>query len=427
MTYKQANVSNIPKADSEFYTRFTANDDISIIKENKWAKTNKIAPWNKQDTPDNFPAFNFNEMTLTEFYNHVTSTDDNQRMYRGMLERIGRTIIWADDLADNPFLRFMMTPLDYGCAVENGFYEDIYSRNWVKNFQSSGTHQQNPLFNTQIPKYVSDVATVNFSREIPMKMSEIEFKKACQTASMIGDVAGALMSKINVTFIDDMYEACKQYFCGVLRIKPEAEGNFPFTEDEFTNNSMIEVIDLKDVTCIEDSILDSLHKITDSQFYYKSRLYNLANKYTLSKKMTLIMSRKWRYPTFLKKFASTYHPEYIKLGEEVEPLYINEFPTMISNIYPTYKFPVPAPTEQDPKHTEDKNFPYELFGILVDNRCLAITPLNGGFNVGTFVNPSEGSTSYFGHYEFIFSFLPFFNRKYIFLKGHKQDLSKMIP
>lgn len=407
--YKQGIKSNIPKG--EFTRRFYDADNKGIINKDgevkQWAQSNNLNPWGIKDKPGSFPQFNFNQMTVQEFFNQVTDKSANN-MYAGMLERIGRTTIWADDLADNEFLRFMKSPLEYGAAVEDGAFEDIPSRHWSKNFQSDGK-TANPLFKTEVPKYINSLAEVNFCREIPLKMSEIEFRKCCQTAQTVGDVAGVLIGKVNVTFIDDMYEACKQYFLGCLRIAPEEAGaTLPLKEvfgfirtdkgeelDPSKINPMISVIEYTEDRCPEDKILGAIHQITDSEFYYKSRKYNPAGRYTRSKQMTLVLPKKWLYPLFLEKFAATYHPEYIKLGEDVNLLYVDSMPEMVTSMFPPE---------------------YEYLGMLVDDRALGITPLNGGFSVNTFFNPQEGSTSYFGHYEFIFSFIPFFNRKYLFLR-----------
>lgn len=408
--YKQGLKTNVPKG--EFAARF--NDGILDKDQTQWLKNQNLRPYvDKIDEkgktyrtlgdPGSFPQFNFNQMTVQEFFASVTDKSANN-MYAGMLERIGRTTIWADDLADNEFLRFMKSPLEYGAAIEDGAFEDIKSRPWSKNFQSDGK-TPNPLFKTEVPRYINSLAEVNFSREIPLKMSEIEYRKCCQTAQTVGDVAGVLIGKINVTFIDDMYEACKQYFLGCLRIAPEESGTaMPLREifgidaqGELTGklNPMVAVIEYTEDRCPEDKILGAIHQITDSEFYYKSRKYNPAARYTRSKQMTLVLPKKWLYPLFLEKFAATYHPEYIKLGEDVQLLYVDAMPEMITSMFPPN---------------------YEFLGMLVDDRALGITPLNGGFSVNTFFNPQEGSTSYFGHYEFIFSFLPFFNRKYLFLK-----------
>lgn len=416
--YKQTDKENVPKP-GEFRRRFS-DDTILTHKDGglNWAKTFKFKPWNKEgrrtDYKGEFPAFDFNQMNVNDFFEAVSSKSE-ESMYKGMLERIGRTVIWVDDLMDNPFLRFMKPPLEYGAAIEQAAFEEITSRPWIKNYQSGDMpNTTNPLFSTQLPRYLSEVATVNFSREIPLKMSEIEYKKGCQSANTIGDIAGALIAKINITFVDDMYQACKQYFCGSLRIAPEPftdnqdTAKMPFTEDDFINNPMIDIIkyDESKHESLEDAIFDRLHLITDSQFMYKSRDYNPARRYVLTKKSTLILSKKWRYQLFLKKYAITYHPEHIKLGEEVDLLYIDDMPQMVKGF-------IKAP--------EDANYEYEYLGLIVDNRALGITPLNGGFSVETFHNPSEASTSYFGHYEMIFSFASLFNRKYLFLKRPKPN------
>lgn len=408
-TYKQAEMRNVPISGSEFQKRFSDGNILSKDTGANWIMgTQSILPWghNSSSTPATFPAFNFNQMSVKEFFQMVTDKSASNP-YKGMLERIGRTIIWADDLMDNPFLRFMKPPLSYGDAIEQAALEDIHSRQWNKNYQSTDTGIPNPLFKTELPKYLSEVATVNFSREIPLKMSEIEYRKCCQTAETVGDVAGALIGKINVTFIDDMYEACKQYFCGCLRIAPEPLGTeMPLTANQLADSPMIDVIDYKKGTdVVEDKIFDKLHEISDTQFAYKSTKYNPAGRSVLSKKSTLILPKKWKYQLFLKKYAETYHPEHIMLGDEVDLLYVDEMPKMFHGF---------APSTKD---TQTGELKYEYLGLLVDNRALGITPLNGGFSVESFYNPSENSTSYFGHYEMIFSFASLFNRKYIFLNN----------
>ena len=290
----------------------------------------------------------------------------------GMLSDIGRANIFAPDLQDNFYSRFMRAPLTRGDSVLTARFGEIVSRAY------DPAAPDTALFNAANPPMQSIVATKNLSRQIAVELNDYMIKQFCQTDEMIGDVAAAIMAASNACYRDDMWVASKAYFSG------SCQG---------AQNDQLHVM-TNAVTDpgFADEMVETLWNFAENKFAYKSTKYNQAQFNTKSENIHIALKKDVEYPAFKKLYSETFNPEFIKIAPTID--YVDDFAT-----------PAGAPATAG-----------ELIGMVVDTRAFDITPMPDTLTTEAFRNPARKSTSYFTTYEYAFQKNPFFNIAYIFEK-----------
>ena len=290
----------------------------------------------------------------------------------GMLSDIGRANIYAPDLQDNFYARFMRAPLTRGDSVLTARFGEVASRAY------DPAAPDTALFNAANPAMQSIVATKNLSRQIAVELNDYYIKQFCQTDEMIGDVAAAIMAASNACYRDDMWVASKAYFSGSCQ---GAQNDQIYV----TTNAVSD-------PGFADEMVETLWNFAENKFAYKSTKYNQAQFNTRSENIHIALKKDVEYPAFKKLYSETFNPEFIKIAPTID--YVDDFAT-----------PAGAPATAG-----------ELIGMVVDTRAFDITPMPDTLTTEAFRNPARKSTSYFTTYEYAFQKNPFFNIAYIFEK-----------
>lgn len=288
----------------------------------------------------------------------------------GMLSDIGRAYIYAPDVQQNFYSRFLQSPLSRGDSVMAGRFSEINSKAYDPLAGSDA------WFDGAKPSMISNVAKKNLSRQIRLEVNDYWTRQFCQTEEMIGDAMAAIMASQNAAYMDDMWVASKEYFSGSTR-------NAKTTQIHTLTNKI-------DDAGFGIEICELLWKIADNQFAYKSDKYNASGYSTKSDSVSIVLKKDVQFPAFKKLLSETYNPELLSIQGTID--YVDDFAT-----------PAGAPATSG-----------ELIGMVVDNRAFKITPLPEAVTTeATRLSPRK-STLYTTTYEYIFEHDPFFNCAYIF-------------
>ena len=290
----------------------------------------------------------------------------------GMLSDIARAYIYAPDVQENFYARFMASPLSRGDSVMSARFSEVTSRAY--NPKAPDTD----LFNGTYATMTSNVATKNFSRQIATEVNDYVLKQFTQTDEMIGDAMAAIMASSNVAYKDDMWVASKEYFSGSTRGAKSTQMHTMTNAVSTTDNKF------------GAELTELLWKISQKDFGYKSTQYNASGYNTKSDSISIALKKDVEYPTFKKMLSETFNPELLRITSTID--YVDDFAT-----------PAGAPSGAG-----------ELIGMVVDNRAFKITPMPDTLTTEAFRNPVRKSTAYFTTYEYAFQHDPFFNVAYIF-------------
>lgn len=288
----------------------------------------------------------------------------------GMLSDIGRATVYAPDIQDSFYARFMKAPLSRGDAAMSARFGEVSSRAY------NPAAPDTDLFNAANPSMMTNVAKKNLSRQIAVELNDYWIKQFCQTEEMIGDAAAAIMAASNACYRDDMWVAAKAYFSGSV------SGALAGQLKVMTANP--------NEAGFADEMIETLWDFAENKFAYKSTSYNAAGFNTKSTNVHIVLKKDAEFPAFKKFYADTFNPEFLKITPTID--YVDDFAT-----------PAGAPAGAG-----------DLLGMVVDDRAFAITPMPDTLTTEAFRNPVRKSTSYFTTYEYAFQKDPFFNIAYIF-------------
>ena len=288
----------------------------------------------------------------------------------GMLSDIGRATVYAPDIQDSFYARFMKAPLSRGDAAMSARFGEVASRAY------NPAAPDTDLFNAANPSMMTNVAKKNLSRQIAVELNDYWIKQFCQTEEMIGDAAAAIMAASNACYRDDMWVAAKAYFSGSV------SGALAGQLKTMTANP--------NEAGFADEMIETLWDFAENKFAYKSTSYNAAGFNTKSTNVHIVLKKDAEFPAFKKFYADTFNPEFLKITPTID--YVDDFAT-----------PAGAPAGAG-----------DLLGMVVDDRAFAITPMPDTLTTEAFRNPVRKSTSYFTTYEYAFQKDPFFNIAYIF-------------
>ena len=288
----------------------------------------------------------------------------------GMLSDIGRATVYAPDIQDSFYARFMKAPLSRGDAAMSARFGEVASRAY------NPAAPDTDLFNAANPSMMTNVAKKNLSRQIAVELNDYWIKQFCQTEEMIGDAAAAIMAASNACYRDDMWVAAKAYFSGSV------SGALAGQLKTMTANP--------NEAGFADEMIETLWDFAENKFAYKSASYNAAGFNTKSTNVHIVLKKDAEFPAFKKFYADTFNPEFLKITPTID--YVDDFAT-----------PAGAPAGAG-----------DLLGMVVDDRAFAITPMPDTLTTEAFRNPVRKSTSYFTTYEYAFQKDPFFNIAYIF-------------
>lgn len=309
-------------------------------------------------------SFVANQSTLADW--KPTSSAINT----GMLSDIGRSYVYAPDVQENFYARFMQAPLSRGDSIMSARFSEVNSRVYDPKAGDEA------LFNGDYASMISNVAKKNFSRQIATEVNDYVLRQFVQTQDMIGDAMAAIMARTNACYKDDMWVASKEYFSGSTR-------NAKTTQiHTLTNNISDEGFAME--------MTELLWKIGQKDFGYKSVNYNPAGYNTKSDSISIALKKDVEFPAFKKLLSETYNPEMLRVQGSID--YVDDFAT-----------PAGAPATSG-----------ELVGMVVDDRAFKITPMPDTMTTEAFRNPARRSTAYFTTYEYAFQQDPFFNVAYIF-------------
>lgn len=288
----------------------------------------------------------------------------------GMLSDIGRATVFAPDIQDSFYARFMKANLPRGDAAMSVRIGEIPSYAYDPNANADA------LFNASKPQAVTNVAKKNLSRQIAVEINDRVLRQMVQTQEMIGDAAAAIMATSNACYRDDMWVASKEYFSGSTRSAGA--------------DQMTVMANKSDQAGFANEMTELLWNITQKRFGYKSTKYNASGFNTKSNGVHIALKKDAEFPAFKKLYSETFNPEFIRVDQTID--YVDDFAT-----------PAGAPAGAG-----------ELIGMVVDARAFSITPMPDGVVTESFRNPARESTAYFTTYEYAFQHDPFFNCAYIF-------------
>lgn len=316
----------------------------------------------------------FPDMSATSFVANQKSLADwtptASVLNTGMLSDIGRAYIYAPEKQANFYSRFMQAPLTRGDSIMSARFSEVTSRAYDPKADDSA------LFNGQYNTMTSNVATKNLSRQIATEVNDYVLKQFTQTEDMIGDAMAAIMASSQVCYMDDMWTASKEYFSGSTRSAKA--------------DQLITLSKGVDDAGFADEMTETLWKISQKDFGYKSTKYNASGYNTKSDSISIALKKDVEYPTFKKLLSETFNPELLRVTSTID--YVDDFAT-----------PAGKPSGSG-----------ELIGMVVDNRAFKITPMPDTMTTEAFRNPARKSTAYFTTYEYAFQHDPFFNVAYIF-------------
>ena len=318
----------------------------------------------------------FSPLTLANFVANQTSLANfvptASLINTGMLSDIGRANIYAPDVQNSFYDRFMRAPLTRGDSVMSARFTEITSRAY------NPAAPDTDLFNAANPSMQAIVAKKNLSRQIAVELNDYYIKQFAQTDEMIGDVAAAIMAASNACYRDDMWVAAKAYFSG------DVTG---------AQNDQIHVMGTAPTDPgYADEIVETIWGFAENKFSFKSTKYNQAQFNTKSESVHIALKKDVEFPAFKKLYSETFNPNFIRIAPTID--YVDDFAT-----------PAGAPQNAG-----------DLIGIIADSRAFDITPMPDTLTTEAFRNPARKSTAYFTTYEYAFQKNPFFNVAYIFAK-----------
>ena len=290
----------------------------------------------------------------------------------GMLSDIGRAYIYAPDVQENFYSRFLQAPLGRGDSVMSARFSETSSRAYDPMADDTA------LFNGSYATMTSNVAKKNLSRQIATEVNDYVLKQFVQTEEMIGDAMAAIMARTNACYKDDMWTASKEYFSGSVRSAQATQMH--------TLTNPVSSADNK----FANEMTELLWTIGQKQFGYKSTSYNASKYNTKATSISIALKKDVEFPAFKKLLSETYNPELLRVQGTID--YVDDFAT-----------PAGAPEAAG-----------ELIGMVVDNRAFKITPMPDTMTTEAFRNPTRKSTAYFTTYEYAFQHDPFFDCAYIF-------------
>lgn len=324
-------------------------------------------------------AARFPDLTLAGFVaNQATLanwTPTQNQFNTGMMSDIGRATVYAPDIQESFYSRFMRAPLSRGDSVMSARFSEINSRAF------NPLAPDTDLFNGSKPSMIANVAKKNLSRQIAIEVNDYWIKQFVQTQEMIGEAQAAIMAASNVCYRDDMWVAGKAFFSGSTRSAPA--GSIYTMTNGITDTGFAE------------EMIETLWGYTQNKFGYKSTAYNPSGYNTKSNGVHIALKKEVEFPAFKKYYAETFNPEFLKVAQTID--YVDDFAT-----------PAGAPADAG-----------ELIGMIVDNRAWSITPMPDTLTTESFRNPVRKSTAFFTTYEYAFQADPFFNVAYIFAKGEE--------
>lgn len=309
-------------------------------------------------------SFVANQSTLADW--KPTSSAINT----GMLSDIGRAYIYAPDVQENFYARFMQTPLSRGDSIMSARFSEVNSRVYDPKAGDEA------LFNGDYATMISNVAKKNFSRQIATEVNDYVLRQFVQTQDMIGDAMAAIMARTNACYKDDMWVASKEYFSGSTRSAKTTQVHILTNKPSDAGFAM--------------EMTELLWKVGQKDFGYKSVNYNPAGYNTKSDSISIALKKDVEFPAFRKLLSETYNPGMLRVQGTID--YVDDFAA-----------PAGAPADAG-----------ELIGMVVDNRAFKITPMPDTMTTEAFRNPARRSTAYFTTYEYAFQQDPFFNVAYIF-------------
>ena len=299
---------------------------------------------------------------------HFTPT--SSVLNTGMMSDIGRATVYAPDLQDNFYARFMKAPLARGDAAMSMRVGETTS--YAYNPEASDS----VLFGDYNPAVATNVAKKNLSRQIAVAVNDYYLKQMVQTQEMIGDTEAAIMAVSNACYRDDMWVASKEYFSGSVN-SAQAGQELILTNDV-------------DDAGFGAEMVEALWGFSQSKFGYKSTAYNPAQFNTKSNRVHIAMKKDAEFPAFKKLYAETFNPEFIRVDQTID--YVDDFAT-------------PAGANANAG---------ELLAMVVDERAFAITPMPDTLTTEAFRNPARKESIFFTTYEYAFQKDPFFNVAYIY-------------
>lgn len=288
----------------------------------------------------------------------------------GMLSDIGRALIYGPDTQENFYSRFLQSPLSRGDSVMSARFSEITSKPYDPLATSDA------WFDGAKPSMVSNVAKKNLSRQIRLEVNDYWSRQFCQTEEMIGEAMSAIMASQNACYLDDMWNASKEYFSGSTRA---AKTTQYFQMTAKTTDAGF-----------GDELNETLFNIIKA-FKYKSTDYNASGYNTKTDSPFIALTKDCEYPGFKRFLSETYNPDFV---EEVSKgiSYVDDFAT-----------PAGSPSTAG-----------DLLGMVVDPRAFKITPLPEAVSTEVTRLSPRKSNLYTTTYEYIFEHDPFFNVAYIF-------------
>lgn len=328
-----------------------------------------------QDT--NF-ASRFADMTASVFYGSNTSDlkgykPTESTVNTGMLADIGRVTVYGPETQENPYSKFVRSPLTRGDSAMTARFSQVTSKAYDPLASDSA------LFDGDRPSMISQVTTKNLSRQVRVEINDRWMKQFCQTEEMIGDTASAIMATSNACYLDDMYSASNEYFSGSVRGAQASQ--------------MITLGTTPTDAGFAEEMTETLWNITQNKFRFKSTAYNKSKYSTKTDNATIIMDKSCVFQTFKKQYADAFNPSYLDI--ETSSGYVDSFAT----------------TAGKPSNSGN------LLAIVADNRAFDIVPMPEALSVEAFRNSARKSTMYATTYEYAFGQNPFVNCVYIFSKG----------
>lgn len=260
------------------------------------------------DTDAQF-AKRFPDMGANAFVTNQSSLADwtptASTINTGMLSDIGRAYLYAPDVQENFYARFMQAPLPRGDSVMSARFSEVTSRAYDPKASDEA------LFNGDYATMTSNVARKNFSRQIATEVNDYVLKQFCQTQEMIGDAMACIMARSNACYKDDMWTASKMYFSGSTRSAKTGQLNTLTNkpEDEGFGMEMTEL----------------LWNISQKQFGYKSDKYNPAGYNTKSNSVNIALKKDCEFPAFKKLLSETFNPEMLRITSTID--YVDDFAT----------------------------------------------------------------------------------------------------
>jgi len=318
----------------------------------------------------------FADMTASVFYGSGMTNLTNYQpasspFNNNMLADIGRVTVYGPESYDNPYAKFMKSPLTRGDSAMVTRFSQV----------TSGAYDplapDTALFDGQRPEQLSNVMSKSLSRQVRVEISDRLMKQFVQTEEQIGDSAAAIMAMSNARYLDDMYIASNEYFSGSTRgAKP---------------TQMITLNTAPSDSGFAEEMTETLWNVTQNKF--KSTDFNKSGYSTKAESASIIMDKNTQFRTFKRQFADAFNPSYLDI--ETATGWVDSF----------------ASTAGKPAGAGD------LIAIVCDNRAFDIVPMPEALSVESFGNPARKSTMYATTYEYAFGHNPFFDCVYIFAKA----------